>query len=65
MKAAITAALAVMISTAVPVSAQEDLVCMDASEMDAALIDWHSESPVREQENRVVWASGVGGSAPK
>lgn len=56
MKPAILAVL-----TLVPAAAfaQQDSVCMDQFEMEAALIDWYGESPIRRSDDRSaqMWAN--------
>lgn len=44
-------------------AAQAQSVCMDAQELEAALIDWHGESPAGAlQGDRQLWASEASGS---
>lgn len=47
-----------------PLMAQDDLVCMDTAEAEAALIDWYNETPVsgNVEEGYLVWAAGIGKS---
>lgn len=44
-----------------PLAAQDAPVCMNAFEMEAALIDWYGESPVEPGANgSMIWASRNG-----
>ena len=64
MKPVFTGAILAVTLTTVGAMAQAEEVCMPASEMKSALIDWYGEAPVPGQAkgNSQLWASDTGGT---
>ena len=53
----------VLLASASAVVADDSKVCMEASELEAAIVDWYNETLVSwEGSDTYVWASGVGGT---
>jgi hypothetical protein len=51
------------VALAGPAIAGSDPVCMKTAELEAALVDWHGEKPVRQiDDSTYLWAAGIGGT---
>lgn len=51
------------IALAGPALSGSDPVCMKTVELEAALVDWHGEKPIRQiDDNTYLWAAGIGGT---
>ena len=58
----ITTAVAT-IALAGPAMSGSDPICMNTAALEAALVDWHGEKPVRPiGDGTYLWAAGIGGT---
>ncbi|MEL7131388.1 MAG: hypothetical protein AAGK77_03145 [Pseudomonadota bacterium] len=58
------AVLSMILAAAATSAALAETVCMDAAEMEASLIDWYGEAPVRgaKAKDQQLWASDATGT---